>query len=49
MLKYLNALLGMAKVVKQSFIATNLLLEVKEEILLPRRNCRNFSKSEGDI
>ena len=47
--RYLDALLGMAKAVKQSFIATNLLLEVKEEILLPRRNCRYFSKSEGDI
>ena len=33
--RYLDALLGMAKVVKQSFMATNLLLEVKEEIFLP--------------
>ena len=38
--KYLDALLGMAKVVKQSFMATNLLLEVKEEIFLSRKNCR---------
>ena len=47
--RYLDALQGMAKVVKQSFIATNLLLEVQEEIFLPRRNCRYFSKSEGYI
>ena len=47
--RYLDALLGMAKVVKQSFMATNLLLEVKEEILLSRRKCRYFSKSERYI
>ena len=39
----------MAKVVKESFIATNLLLEVQEEIFLPRRKCLYFSKSEEDI
>ena len=40
--RYLDALLGMAKVVKQSFMATNLLLEVKEEIFLPRRKLSLF-------